>query len=75
MVIAYVLIIARAEDEHSVYNELVKSDVVEELFPLFGEWDLIAKVTAETNEELADKITNEIRPIEGILSTKTLLGY
>ena len=75
MFIAYVLIITEPLHEHNVYNKLGKSSVVDEVFPLFGEWDLIVKVVAETKEELVEKITSEIRPIEGILTTKTLMGY
>jgi len=75
MYTAYILMITSPEHEHEVYNKLMKSNVVEEIFPLFGEWDLIAKTTGESNEEIADKIIENIRPIKGILSTKTMMGY
>jgi len=41
---------------------------------LFGEYDLIAKVECEEEYTLTKVIVEDIRPIEGILDTKTLLG-
>lgn len=41
--------------------------------PLFGEYDLIAKIKAEDYEKLG-KIVSKIRSIEGIINTKTLTG-
>lgn len=61
--------------EHMAYNTLCKIDDVEEIYPLFGDWDLIVKISAEDEAELKDKILNKIKPVEGILATKTLIGY
>jgi uncharacterized protein with GYD domain len=41
---------------------------------LFGEYDLIAKVQADDEFTLTRVIVEEIRPISGIVETKTLLG-
>ena len=73
--IAYILAIVEPLKEHTVYTSLGKNTVVDEVFPLFGEWDLIIKVTAESNEELIKHITENISNLDGILSTKTLIGY
>ncbi len=43
-----------------------------ELFPLFGEYDLIAKVEADSYDAFEDVVVSKIRTIEGVKSTKTL---
>ncbi|MBN2600112.1 MAG: Lrp/AsnC ligand binding domain-containing protein, partial [Candidatus Thermoplasmatota archaeon] len=45
-----------------------------ELHPLFGEYDLIAKIEADDFESLGDIVVNKIRSIEGVIDTKTLTG-
>jgi len=73
--IAYVLAIVEPSKEHTVYGELCKNNIIDEVHPLFGEWDLIIKVTAEDNEELVKHITENISSLDGILTTRTLMGY
>lgn len=73
--LAYILAIVEPMKEHEVYTSLCKNPVVDEVFPLFGEWDLIIKITAETNEAFADLIPKNISNIDGILTVKTLMGY
>jgi len=46
MAIGFVLISTAPAKEHEVYNELLKVKEIVELHPLFGEYDLIAKVEA-----------------------------
>ena len=60
--------------EHEVYNALLKNDDVDDVFPLFGEWDIICRVEGEDFKEIDDKVT-KIREIKGVLSTKTLFGF
>ena len=75
MAIGFVLISAEPAKEHSVYSQL-KNNVpeIKELFPLFGEYDLIAKIEAEDFESLGKIVVQKIRTIEGVLDTKTLTG-
>ncbi len=47
MAIGFVLISTAPAKEHEVYNELLKVKEIVELHPLFGEYDLIAKIEAE----------------------------
>ena len=44
MSIAYVLIIAEPTRKHEVYIKLESDPKILELHPLFGEYDLIAKI-------------------------------
>jgi len=72
---AYVLLNTEPMKEHGVYNALVKTKEVKELFPLFGEWDLIFRITVENLTEAGKIIEEKIRTIDGVLATKTLFGY
>ncbi len=74
MALGYVFIIAAPAHEHEVYNKLSKIPEIIELLPLFGEYDLIAKIEAEDFEKLGEVVVNKIRSIEGVIDTKTLTG-
>jgi len=74
MAIVFVLISASPAHEHEVYNKLPKVPQIIELHPLFGEYDLIAKIEADDFESLGDIVVNKIRTIEGVIDTKTLTG-
>lgn len=54
-------------------SSLKKLDKVLEAFLIFGQYDLIIKVQADTREELWDFIGREIRAIEGSRGTLTLI--
>lgn len=43
-----------------------------ELYPLFGEYDLIAKVEADSFDLIGDLVVQKIRTLEGVKATKTL---
>ena len=74
MAISFVLISAAPAKEHDVYNKLSKLPEIIELQPLFGEYDLIAKIQAENFENIGNIVLNKIRTINGIIDTKTLTG-
>jgi len=72
--IGFVLITIVPTHEHDVSTKLSKVSEVIELHPLFGEYDLIAKIEAEDFEKLGSIVVNKIRSIEGVIDTKTLTG-
>ena len=74
MAIGFVLITAAPGHEHEVYNKLSKVPEIVELHPLFGEFDIIAKIEANDFEELGEIVVNKIRSIDGVIDTKTLTG-
>ena len=74
MALGFVLITVAPACEHEVYNKLSKLPEIVELHPLFGEYDLIAKIDAEDFEKLGSIVVNKIRSIEGVVDTKTLTG-
>ena len=74
MAIGFVLINAAPAHEHEVYTKLSKVPEIVEVHPLFGEFDLIAKMDAEDFEKLGEIVLNKIRSIKGVIDTKTLTG-
>jgi DNA-binding Lrp family transcriptional regulator len=60
--------------EYEVFNKLSKLHEVIEVHPLFGEYDLIAKIEAEDYESIGQIIINKIKTIDGITDTTTLSG-
>lgn len=74
MAIGFVLISTAPAKEHDVYNELLKIKEIVELHPLFGEYDLIAKIEASDFNALGQIVVDKIRTINGVIDTKTLTG-
>ena len=74
MATGFVLITTAPGMEQEVRNELDSVDKVSNRWMLFGEYDLIAKIQADDEFSLTKIIVESIRPIKGIVDTKTLLG-
>ncbi|MBI4392447.1 MAG: Lrp/AsnC ligand binding domain-containing protein [Euryarchaeota archaeon] len=74
MAVGFVLISAAPAKEHEVYNALLKVPEIVELHPLFGEYDLIAKIEGPDFDTLGQIIVNKVRTIQGVMDTKTLTG-
>jgi len=74
MAIGFVLITIAPVREHDVYTKLSKVAEVVELHPLFGEYDLLARIEADDFDSLGEIVVNKIRSVEGIIDTKTLTG-
>jgi DNA-binding Lrp family transcriptional regulator len=72
--IGFVLISTAPAKEHEVYTELLRVKGIVELHPLFGEYDLIAKVEAEDFNALGQLVVDKIRSVSGVIDTKTLTG-
>jgi len=58
--IAYVLINTVPTLKHVVYNTLLKEPKVMGLHPLFGEYDLIARIETESFEKLGEIVIKKI---------------
>jgi len=70
--IGFVLIDIEPNREKEVYEKLLKVRGIAELYPLFGDYDLIAKVEAESFDAIGDLVVEKVRTIEGVKATKTL---
>ncbi|MFQ5883681.1 MAG: Lrp/AsnC ligand binding domain-containing protein [Thermoplasmata archaeon] len=74
MAIGFVLISTAPAKEHDVYEKLRTVPEIVELHPLFGEYDLIAKIEADDFNVLGQIVVDKIRTIPGVIDTKTLTG-
>lgn len=74
MVVGFVLISTAPGKEHDVYNRLKEVPEIVEIHPLFGEYDLIAKIEVKDFNLLGKIVVEKIRTIEGVVDTKTLTG-
>ncbi|MGA1820123.1 MAG: Lrp/AsnC ligand binding domain-containing protein [Thermoplasmatota archaeon] len=72
MVLGYVLISTRTGVEKTVFEKIQKLPEIIEMYPLFGEYDIIAKVEAKNYNEIGRIVIYKIRSIDGVLDTKTL---
>lgn len=73
MVLAYILITVKPGYESEVANALVEYSQIIDIHILFGEYDLITKVKADSEIALKTFILNKIRSISYIESTRTLI--
>ena len=67
---AYVFINTLIGDEKKVFNKVKKLESVEEVYLLYGLYDVLAKVHGKTREDLKGQISN-LRNIKGLRSTLT----
>ncbi len=74
MVLGFALIKTIPMKEHSAYNELMRVREVLEVHPLFGAYDLIVKIEADSFDNLGKILVEKIRVLDGIDDTKTLTG-
>jgi DNA-binding Lrp family transcriptional regulator len=72
MAIAYVLMISAPQKDHQIYLELKRIKEVIEVYPLFGDYDLIAKVENDDVESMGRLVLYKIGAIPGVIHTETL---
>ena len=73
MPIAFVLINAEIGSEGEVLAELKKVEGVEEAYSVYGVYDVIAKVKADSMDKLKDIVTWRIRRLNRVRSTLTMI--
>jgi DNA-binding Lrp family transcriptional regulator len=74
MAIGFVLITTKPGKEQFVRDALDHIEYVTNKWILFGEFDLIARIQCDDEFTLTKTIVEKIRPIEGIIDTRTLIG-
>ncbi|MCD6089292.1 Lrp/AsnC ligand binding domain-containing protein [Candidatus Bathyarchaeota archaeon] len=70
---AFVLINTETGFMNEVLKELSKINGVKEAYSVYGVYDIIAKVEAETMEGLKDIVTWKIRKISNVRTTLTMI--
>lgn len=74
MAVGFILIITKPGYETSVREALDKIALVNGRWTVFGEYDLFVKVEADDDIDLTRCIIEEVRSIDGIVTTRTLIG-
>ncbi len=70
---AYVLINTEIGAEDEVLKSLRKIDAVKEAYIVYGVYDIIAKIDAESMDKLKEIVTWHIRRLDKVRSTLTMI--
>jgi len=73
MPMAFVLINAEIGSEEEVLKELNKVEGVVESFIVYGVYDVVAKIRADTMDRLKDVVTWHVRRLNKVRSTLTMI--
>jgi len=73
MATGFVLVSVSPMREKEVFEMISSIDEVTEIYPLFGEYDILAKIEARDFDEVGSVVIKKIRAIPGVIDTKTLL--
>ncbi|UXD21902.1 AsnC family transcriptional regulator [Ignicoccus pacificus DSM 13166] len=74
MAVAIILINTDIGKEVEVFEKLKKIKEVREAYITYGTFDIVAKLEAPSLHQLNDVITKEIRNMNGVRSTLTLIA-
>ncbi len=69
---AYVLISCAMGEEQTVLEQIKSIPQIKTAMITYGEYDLVAKIHTESQQEMASIISSQIRQIQKIRSTITL---
>ena len=70
---AFVLINTEAGMEQDVVNQLKNMKSVKEAYTVYGVYDAVAYVEAEKVEDLKNAVSYDIRKLNGVRSTVTMM--
>jgi len=71
--IAFVLINTEIGSENEVLKVLKKVSGVKEAYSVYGVYDIVAKIEAETMDKLKEMVTWHIRRLDKVRSTLTMI--
>jgi DNA-binding Lrp family transcriptional regulator len=74
MASAYVLINTEIGGEEDVIAQLKDMPEVEEVSVVYGVYDIVAKITSDTMENLKEIITTKVRHLSKVRSTMTMIA-
>ena len=71
---AFVLFKTLPSRERDVYLQLSNNELVAEVHALYGEYDLIVRISAGVSQKLSRMLMSEFRQIDGVKDTQTLIA-
>ena len=75
MMTAIVLLTTQRDKVNAVAERIADLDGVTEVYSVAGRYDLAAIVWVKDDERLADVVTRDMRKIEGIDKSETLIAF
>jgi DNA-binding Lrp family transcriptional regulator len=75
MVTAFILINSERTRINEVADMLVEIKGISEVYSVSGAYDLIAIVRVPTNDDLANLVTRNLRSLNAITKTETMLAF
>ncbi|MHA1115035.1 MAG: Lrp/AsnC ligand binding domain-containing protein [Candidatus Heimdallarchaeum aukensis] len=73
MATAFILINSEIGEENNVMEQLLELPNVKEAHVVYGVYDLIAKIEAEDTESLKKIVTENLRALDNVRSTMTMI--
>jgi DNA-binding Lrp family transcriptional regulator len=70
---AFVFVNAEVGSEDETLKQLRKIGNVKEAYSIYGIYDIVAKVEAETTDSLREVITSKMRKLRTVRSTLTMM--
>ncbi len=70
---AFILMNAELGKESSIVDQLKKIPYVKEVHPVYGVYDVLMIIESESMEDLREIITSQVRKLDGIKSTLTMI--
>lgn len=64
---------AELGSEDSIVDELNKLEGVREVYQVYGVYDIVAQVEADTMEKVKETVTWKLRKLDGVKSTLTMI--
>jgi anthranilate phosphoribosyltransferase len=74
MVTAFVLIMTKTGKEKEVISQLQGISGIKEAWAVYGDYDIIAKASVQSLDDLNSLLLKEIRNTQNISMTSTLIG-
>ncbi|HWK51236.1 MAG TPA: Lrp/AsnC ligand binding domain-containing protein, partial [Steroidobacter sp.] len=72
---AVVLIKAETSSVNELAQQLVELKGVAEVFSVAGQYDLVAIVRVNENEQLAEVVSDKLRKLPGVVLTETMIAF
>ncbi len=74
MPIGFLFLTIDEKSKQAIYQQITKVPFVTEIYDLYGEYNMILKINAETTEMLGAIVHDAILPLSGITGIKTVIG-
>ena len=72
--IGFALLTISPLKEKEVYEKLHDIQEITEIYPLFGEYDILLKIETMDIDSIGDIVIHRIRTLQGVTDTKTLIS-